>query len=574
MTSINSQKNPDYYQYLISTLASWGISLYTGVTGGGVIHFLKYMNSHKIGLDNPSFLTLGEYTAGFVPLGHYLASGKIAAGIATTGAATSLLTCGLIDAKMHDIPAVYIVPISGKKTTGFSPLQDTSVYGSNVVAQLRAELPDSVFVFDDESAITDQLSLAKVHLDNCKPVVFVLDNDVLNINMDDIPELPVKKPHKVSDIHCDSFVNSFRQAADGKRIVILIGEEMDRYPEAKSLTSQLSEELKAAVVWSINGANAISRDNPYGYGYISFGGNDKALSLYESLGENDVLLIIGAYPDEYTVNLNKFKASNTFYMGGVHQSYGMIGDSLQHVAAGKYNQIIGPLDVLVKKMIAASEAQSFTNTPAEKAPQNLNNYPFSKPREGYVDMAALYQKLDKWWPSNSIGIDDVCLSYKDRQYVVQRPNDNIRFYSLYRGSAMGGAFGVSVGAKLAKPDKPVFLFTGDGCFRLFAGSLGEVSDLGLVVFILNNETLSIVEQGLHKILPDVPVENYHAYLKSVDYCGVARAFGWDAEKLNPDLSNLGDILEKIGNNKGHSILIEVPVDPAQLLGSNPRLKNL
>lgn len=139
---------------------------------------------------------------------------------------------------------------------------------------------------------------------------------------------------------------------------------------------------------------------------------------------------------------------------------------------------------------------------------------------------------------------------------------------------MGGAFGVAVGAKLAKPDNNVFLFTGDGCFRLFAGSMGETSDLGLVTFVLNNETLSIVEQGLEVILPNVSEKKYHATLKSIDYCGMARACGWDAEKLKPDLSNLNSLLDKIEKGLKRSLLIEIPMDPAQILGSNPRLKNL
>ncbi|WP_353722290.1 thiamine pyrophosphate-dependent enzyme [Dyadobacter sp. 676] len=189
-------------------------------------------------------------------------------------------------------------------------------------------------------------------------------------------------------------------------------------------------------------------------------------------------------------------------------------------------------------------------------------------------MAGLYQRLDRWWPEGSIGIDDTCLAYKDRQYVTQRPNNNILFYSLYRGSAMGGAFGVAVGAKLAAPRRPVFLFTGDGCFRLFSGSLGEVSNLGLVVFLLNNETFGIVEQGLRKVLPYVGTAHYHSRLDAVDYCGIARANNWDAIRLAPDLGNLDEALDRATNKSSRSLLIEVPVDPNQVLGKNPRLKNL
>lgn len=116
------------YQLIFEALKGWGIRLYCGVTGGGVIHFLKHIRPYDA--RNPTqagFMTLGEYSAGFVPLGYFLKRGEIAAAVATTGAATKLLTCGMSDAKLHDIPAVYIVPLSGPNTQGLSPLQDTSV---------------------------------------------------------------------------------------------------------------------------------------------------------------------------------------------------------------------------------------------------------------------------------------------------------------------------------------------------------------------------------------------------------------------------------------------------------------
>ena len=106
--------------------------------------------------------------------------------------------------------------------------------------------------------------------------------------------------------------------------------------------------------------------------------------------------------------------------------------------------------------------------------------------------------------------------------------------------------------------------------------MAEVSDLGLIIFLLNNKTLGIVEQGLTKIMPGVKKELYHAELKSIDYCGVAKAHGWDAEYLNPDLSNINSLFDRMTDKKqlSRSLLIEVPVDALQLLGSNPRLKNL
>lgn len=571
------QNAPDCYQYIVDTLTHWGITLYTGVTGGGVIHFLKHLP--PLQADNtgqPGFLNFGEYVAGFVPLGYYLGSGRIAAAVATTGAATKLISCGLSDAKLHNIPAVYIVPVSGKSLTGFAPLQDSSQFGSNTIAQLRAELPDSVFVLDNPAALATQLALAKSQLDNSKPVVLILDNEALNNAGQPFPvPVPVfNEPPVANSESMSAFLIQFRQAVHGKRLVILVGEEMERYPHAALLVTEFSRLVAAAVIWSINGANAVERSNPYGYGYISFGGNDKALALYRSLGKDDVLLVLGACPDEYTINFVRPAAAHTFYLSNIPEAYGLVDNSLQHVMQGHYAALYTPLDLALQQLTLAAHRLPLLNRPAAPAPHYLNDRPFPPARGHYVNLATLYQQLDQWWPAHAIGFDDVCLAYKDRQYVTQRPNNHIRFYSLYRGSAMGGAFGAAVGAQLANPDQQVFLFTGDGCFRLFAGSLGEVAGIGLVVFLLNNETLTIVEQGLHKILPEVPQERYHARLQSLDYCGIARASGWEAERLLPDLSNLTPLLDQIREKPSRSLLIEVPVDPRQILGSNPRVQNL
>ncbi|MCS3429942.1 thiamine pyrophosphate-dependent enzyme [Klebsiella sp. BIGb0407] len=574
--SATDSKRVTGYQVLHSTLLEWGITCYAGVTGGGVIHFLKSLDPMvEPGAETPSFYSIAEYSAGFIPLGYFLSGGKVAAAVATSGAATKLLSCGLSDAKLHDIPALYIIPLSPEEGRGQASLQDTSEYGSHIIGQLRSELPDSVFVLDTLETLTETLQSAREQLARSRPVVLILLHSALNQTLSGIstrisPPITISAP----DLVIDDFYAAFRRDINGRRLVLLVGEEMARYPDARILTTQLSQRLRCAVIWTINGANAVERSNPYGMGYISFGGNDEATSLYQSLGADDVLLVLGACPDEYTVNMSPFMAGKTYFLSHHSEGYGQIDNSFAHRAQGLYQHISGPLDQLLHGLIQAAEEQPFNNLSAALAPETLNHRQYMVPREGCVDMAEVYLRLDRFWPPNSIGFDDVCLSYKDRQYVTQRPNNNIQFYSLYRGSAMGGAFGAAVGASLSSPDKSVFLFTGDGCFRLFSGSLGEACELGIVIFLINNASFSIVGQGLPIILPEIAEKHYHANLKVLDYCAIARASGWEAESLEPDMSNFDLLLEKIGHRGQKSWLIDIPVDALQVLGHNPRVRNL
>src|SRR6266849_3829114 len=58
---------------LIDTLRRWGITFFSGVNGGGLIHVTKHLEPFlgldQIGDGTPRMQTMGEYVAGFVPLG-------------------------------------------------------------------------------------------------------------------------------------------------------------------------------------------------------------------------------------------------------------------------------------------------------------------------------------------------------------------------------------------------------------------------------------------------------------------------------------------------------------------------
>lgn len=568
------------YETLVATLESWGIEICAGVTGGGAIRFLEKLAplqaaEDAAGLGEPDgmrFLSLGEYAAGFVPLGSYLASGRIGACIATTGAATKLLGCGLSDAKLHDIPAVYIVPASPEATEGLSPLQDTSRHGSNMLAQLRAELPDGVFVLDDAATLDRQLRQAHAQLQRCKPVVLVLDHGALKTEMPPHRAPPQPDPEFAS-AEADAFADAFCRRIRGRRVVILAGEELARYPDAPQLTSRLCERLGSPIVWSINGANGVERGNPHGHGYLSFGGNDAAIRLWQGIGAEDVLLVLGACPDEYTVNHAPYAAGDTFVLTGLPDGYGQVDGGFGHRAAGAYRQLVAPLDAALRSLLGRLDWHPPETRRTGPAPDDLNTRHPGAPRPGHVDMAALFRALDARWRPNTIGFDDVCLAYKDRQYVVQRPHPQARFFSLYRGSAMGNVLGLAIGARLAAPDSDVVGFTGDGCFRLFAGYLAEASDLGILLFLLDNASYGIIEQGVQKIIPDAPASRRHHRLARMDFAAMAGACGWRSAALRPDLANLDEILDT-HRGAAASTLVTVPVDAGHILGINPRAGNL
>src|SRR5439155_1321869 len=156
-----------------------------------VVHVAKHLEPYQElahSADKASrMLTMGEYVAGFVPLGYWLASGRIAGCVTTTGAATKLGGSGMTDAKLHNIPAVYLIALNSTLSIGNAPLQDVSEYGMNVVPQLQAELGEGLVVVDNMNKLEEGLRRVQRVLKHNKPVALGFDAGEYSLNLAKIP---------------------------------------------------------------------------------------------------------------------------------------------------------------------------------------------------------------------------------------------------------------------------------------------------------------------------------------------------------------------------------------------------
>lgn len=206
------------------------------------------------------------------------------------------------------------------------------------MAQLKAELPSGTFVMDDPDCIEEQLEQARRHLDQGSPIALLMPPEALGQM---VPE-PVyelrhgnyaNKPDVIDQASLTHFLAEFPRQSAGRRVIVLAGEEAAMYPNMPVLTTRLCKALQAPIVWSINGANAVARNNTFGFGYLGFGGNDRAMQLWRSLGPDDVVITLGFCPDEYTLNFSDIPAHTTWNFTNLTAPYGSIGASFGIVCA-------------------------------------------------------------------------------------------------------------------------------------------------------------------------------------------------------------------------------------------------
>ena len=119
------------------------------------------------------FFTLSEYAAGFAPIGTYLCSGHVSACIGVTGAASQLIACGLGDAKFLRVPALYIMPLNDTEHQNFTPMQDVSIHGINIVNQMKAQVNSNAVYLRKISDLPNCLERICQSLSNSHPTVFL-----------------------------------------------------------------------------------------------------------------------------------------------------------------------------------------------------------------------------------------------------------------------------------------------------------------------------------------------------------------------------------------------------------------
>src|SRR5437870_1681124 len=391
---------------LVNTLRRWGIRFFAGVNGGGVVHVAKHLEpyddlSHSA--DPASrMLTMGEYVAGFVPLGHWLASGRIAGCVTTTGAATKLGGSGMTDAKLHNIPAVYLIALNSTISIGNAPLQDVSEYGMNVVPQLQAELGEGCVVIDDMNRLEDDLRRAQRVLKHNKPVAIAFHPDVLSRETGaDVSWTSHPRTFSAQDVA--EFLAEFPRVSKGRRVVVYVSGEAAFAPKIRTLTTVLSKVLKAPTVWSVNGANAVARDNEYGYGHISFGGNDRAMELWRSLGKDDVVVAVGFDAGEYSPNLAKIPAGHVYHFTDMREAYGHKDGEFRHRAAHEYRRIHGDIGMVLEEVLPQVMRTCADRPETPRAPKSLNTRDRpEKKRAVTVHFNEFYQRIDRMWRPHSI----------------------------------------------------------------------------------------------------------------------------------------------------------------------------
>jgi benzoylformate decarboxylase len=140
---------------------------------------------------------------------------------------------------------------------------------------------------------------------------------------------------------------------------------------------------------------------------------------------------------------------------------------------------------------------------------------------------------------------------------------NTSGYFGHRGWALGWGAGVTLGAKLAWPDRPVLGLLGEGSTMYGAAALWSAAHhrIGVVYVICNNAQYQILKIGGKGLdLPNAKADRFEGLDlidPEIDFVGLAKSLGVEAHRVEePD-----ELQQRVrdGLAAGRPLLLDVPI---------------
>jgi len=514
-------------------------------------HSSKYTPLNENGFRH--ILARHEQSAAHMADGYARVSGKVGVCMATSGpGATNLLT-GLATAYMDSSPVVAITGQVPSYMVGTDAFQEIDIVGMATSVTKYTFQP--LRVRDVPYSVKAAFYLATTR--RPQPVLIDIPKDVQQ-NEDEVefPErvdFPNYQP--VPDPDPVVIKTISRAILSAERPVILAGggvKNANAYQELQAL----AELLVAPVVTSFMGKGAFPENHPLSLGCMGMHGSRRTNNI---IPECDVLLVVGSrFSDRTTGKMEKF-APNTKVIH-VDIDKAEIGKNHKLPVVSLVADAKKALQALILE-IEAGKLSGERDTWVKHAQEIAVMARTEHDGNGhYLSGVETVKMLRRFLPAKAIVTTEVGQHqmWCEQHFKVIEPRT---FLSSGGLGTMGFGFPAALGAKVARPDLPVFDIAGDGSFLMTENSLATSveEDIPVTVVVLNNRMLGMVAQWQRYFYN----RRYSAVHlgKSPDFVKLAQSYGAEGVRVETLLD-----LENALNKAMHSpvtTVVDVPISPEE-----------
>jgi acetolactate synthase-1/2/3 large subunit len=471
-------------EILWATLEGEGVREVFGYPGGAILPAYDALRKFPI----RHILVRHEQGAAHMADGYARASGKIGVAIATSGPGATNMVTGIATAMLDSIPLLCITGQVSSKVLGSDAFQEVDITGIT----LPITKHNYVVTRAEDVAPTIREALRVARSGRPGPVLVDITKDAQQglAAYDFAAAAPAPyRPHPMLRSESESVLNAAELIRASKRPVILAGHGVIQ-SNAREQVLALAERLQIPIATTLLGLGGMPASHPLQLGMMGMHGE---AWVNHAIQQSDLLIACGMRFDDrvtgsiatYAPNAKKIhiEIDPAEINKNVKVDVALIGDLAEML------EILLPhLAPIAGESAWVREVNAMKGECAVRDIQNL-------PDTGHLFAAHVMNDL--WHATNGKAIVATDVGqhqmWEAQYYKHEDPRTLITSGGL---GTMGFALPAGIGAKVACPDKEVWVIAGDGGFQMTACELSTIAqeNIDINIAIVNNGYLGMVRQ--------------------------------------------------------------------------------
>ena len=470
-------------QIIWEALVNEGVTTVFGYPGGAILPAYDAMLDYPI----RHVLVRHEQGATHMADGYARASGKVGVAVATSGPGATNMVTGIATAMLDSSPLVCITGQVGSKVVGTDAFQETDVTGVTLPITKHNYIVSNV----DDVAPTIHEAMYVARSGRPGPVLVDITKDAQQMTTElHWDPSDVKLPGYRPDL--SPTADEYKRAAElingAKRPIIFAGHGV-LLSDATALVRQLAEKAHIPIAMTLLGIGGVPALHPLNLGMMGMHGE---AWVNQAIQEADLLIALGMrFDDRVTGNVKSYAPNALKIHVDIDPAEFNKNVKVDLALAGDLSGVLQSLLPHVEAGSRKSWLSTIEGMKGDVAVRDIQNLPDS----GHLYAAHVISDIWRLTEGKAIVVSDVGQHqmWEAQYYHHEEPRSLITSGGL---GTMGFALPAAIGAKLACPDKEVWVVAGDGGFQMTMAELATIAQekLKINIAIINNGYLGMVRQ--------------------------------------------------------------------------------
>jgi acetolactate synthase-1/2/3 large subunit len=470
-------------EILWATLAAEGVTTVFGYPGGAILPVYDALRKFPI----HHILVRHEQGAAHMADGYARASGKVGVAIATSGPGATNLVTGIATAMLDSIPIVCITGQVSSKVLGTDAFQEVDITGITLPITKHNFLVSRTE--DIAPAIRQAFQIARSGRPGPVLVDITKDAQQSAAIFDFAAAIPeAYEPHPMLSVMDKSLQEAAELIRAAKRPVILAGHGILQSNAGEQIRT-LAERMQIPVGMTLLGLGGFPASHPLNLGMMGMHGESW---VNDAIQQADLLIACGMRFDDRVIGTPSTYSPNSKKIH-IEIDPAEINKNIKSDVAliGDLRQVLEQLLPLLPGRDGSAWLNAIAASKGTAAVRDIRNLPDN----GHLYAAHVMHDLWRITEGRAIIATDVGQHqmWEAQYYHHELPRTLITSGGL---GTMGFALPAGIGAKVACPDREVWVIAGDGGFQMTAAELATIvqEKLNINIAIINNGYLGMVRQ--------------------------------------------------------------------------------